>query len=171
MTLIHTALLCEAQAVIEKYKLKLVQKNPRIYVNEKIVLLVSGVGKENALKNLEEIFKNHKISKALNIGIAGCSDTNIPIGSLFCTNHNLPNIDHLPLQTVDTPKVQQDEYHPSTLYDMEGSYFLRVASNFLNEKDIFIFKVVSDYLDDTIPPKDFVKKLIKNRIESLEKWI
>jgi nucleoside phosphorylase len=171
MTLIHTALLCEAQAVIEKYKLKLVQKNPRIYTNEKIVLLVGGIGKENSLKNLEEIFKNYKISKALNIGIAGCSDTNISIGSLFCTNHNLPNIDHLPLQTVDTPKVQQDEYHPSTLYDMEGSYFLDVAKSYLNEKDIFIFKVVSDYLDDTIPPKDFVKKLIQNSISSWEKWI
>jgi len=171
MTLIHTALLCEAQAVIEKYKLKLVQKNPRIYTNEKIALLVGGIGKKNTLKNLEYVFKNYKISKALNIGIAGCSDTNIPIGSLFCTNHHLLDIDFLPLKTVDTPKIDQDKYRPSTLYDMEGSYFLSISRNFLNEKDIFIFKVVSDHLDDTIPPKDFVKKLIKNRIESLEKWI
>ncbi|SFO89734.1 hypothetical protein [Hydrogenimonas thermophila] len=171
MTLIHTALLCEAQAVIEKYKLKLVQKNPRIYTNEKIVLLVGGIGKENSLKNLEKVFEKYKISKALNIGIAGCNDKRFPIGSLFCTNHHLPGIDNLPLKTVDTPKVNQNEYHPSTLYDMEGIYFLDVAKSYLNEKDIFIFKVVSDYLDDTIPPKDFVKKLIQNSISSWEKWI
>jgi len=160
MILIHTALLCEAQAVIEKYKLKLIQKNPRIYTNEKIVLLVSGIGKENSLKNLKLIFKNYKISKALNVGIAGCSDTNIPIGTLFCTNHHLPNIAHLPLKTVDTPKVKTQKHNSPTLYDMEGSYFLSVAKNWLNEKNIFILKVVSDHLDDTKPSKDFVKKLI-----------
>ena len=56
MTLIHTALQSEAQAIIENYKLNLLQKNPRIYTNDTILLLVSNIGKENTINTLEMVF-------------------------------------------------------------------------------------------------------------------
>jgi len=169
MTLIHTALLSEAQAIVERYNLQLVQKNPRIYKNHKIVLIVAKIGKENTIKNLPFIFKKYKIDKAINIGIAGCSVKSIKIGELFCVNQQLNNIKTMKLKTVDTPQVGYVE--DEALFDMEAKYFKQIAKENLDEKDIFIFKVVSDYLDDTILKKDFVKKLIADKLGEIESWI
>ena len=168
MTLIHTALLSEAQYLIEYLKLTLVQKNPKIYKNNTIVLVVSGIGKENTLKSLEIVFKSYDISKAINIGIAGCNNFFINIGELFCTNQELIDINYLNLITVDTP-VSSCNSKSTVLYDMEGRYFKEYALKYT--KDIYIFKVVSDHLEDTIPSKEFVKQLIKKNIKSISQWV
>jgi len=171
MILIHCALLSEAQYIIEKEKLKLKQKNPKVYLNDKIVLVVSNVGKNNTITALEFIYQNYKISKAINIGIAGCNDKSIEIGALFCTNHHLENIPYMQLQTVHSPQLLTLNSSFLTLFDMEGRYFIEISNKYLEKKDIFVFKVVSDHLDDTIPSKEFVKQLIKKNIKSIEKWI
>ena len=171
MTLIYTALLSEAQYLIEKLKLKLEQKNPKIYKNKDIILSVGGIGKKNTIKTLTIIYEKQKISKAINIGIAGCSDKNISIGELFCTNRKLKNINYINLETVDSPQLLTLNSSPLTLYDMEASYFQEISSRYLNQEDIFIFKVVSDHLDNKIPSKEFVKQLIKNSMKSWERWI
>ena len=105
MILIDTALLSEAQSVIEKYKLKLIQKNPRVYQNDKIVLVITGMAKDNTIDNLKYILSQYKISKAINLGIAGTNDTDIKIGTLFCTNQKLENIDYLELKTLNSAKT------------------------------------------------------------------
>ncbi|MEA3553757.1 MAG: hypothetical protein U9R39_05080 [Campylobacterota bacterium] len=161
MTLIHTALLCEAQTFIEILKLKKTNSIPKIYSNEKYIVLIGGIGRENTLNSLEYVFKNYKILKAINIGIAGVSDSSIKIGELFCSNHMLQDIKWLPLKTVDKPQIENNN-DKEYLYDMEGQYFLDICHNYLDKKDIFIFKVVSDHLSDDILAKDFIKKLIKN---------
>lgn len=165
MTLVHTALLSEAQAIIEKYKLQKVNSSPKIYANKKIVVLIGGIGAQNTLDSLEYLFKNYTVSKAINIGIAGCGDTSKNIGGLFCTNHTLENIEYILLKTVHTAQTQSENI--TSLYDMEGQYFLEVTSEHLKDDEIYIFKVISDYLDDTILKKDDVKKLIQN---SMTKW-
>ncbi len=161
MILLHTALLCEAQIFIELFKLKKINSNPKIYSNNKYLVLIGGVGKDNTINSLEYIFKNHKISKAINIGTAGTSDKSIQIGELFCCNHKLNNIKWLPLKTVDKPQIKIDS-QKNILYDMEGSYFLNTSLKFLEQKNIFIFKIISDYLSDEALPKDFIKGLIKD---------
>lgn len=100
MILIHTALLCEAQSFIEQFKLKKTNSTPKIYQNEKIIVCISGVGAQNTHFALEYIYQNYSIQKAFNIGIAGCNDCSICIGSLYCTNHILPQIDSLKLITL-----------------------------------------------------------------------
>jgi hypothetical protein len=45
---------------------------------------------------------------------------------------------------------------------MEGKYFLTVCMTNLTEENIFIFKIVSDHLNNKILPKDYIKKLVKN---------
>jgi hypothetical protein len=157
MILIHAALLCEAQAFIEYCKLKKI--NSKIYKNNYIVLLISGVGKHNTISSLDYMFLNYDILKAINIGIAGCNNTTQSIGELFCTNQKLDDIPYLPLETVDTPQTALNTVD-STLYDMEGKYFLDISSNYLNQKDIYIFKVISDYLSNEVLKKDFIKNLL-----------
>lgn len=72
------------------------------------------------------------------------------------------------LQTVALPQI--DSGKGTILYDMEGEHFLAISHNYLKEEDIFIFKVVSDHLDDTILPKDQVKKLILDNLGKIEQW-
>ena len=165
MILIHTALLCEAQAFIEYYKLTPVVKK-QIYKNDHIVVLVSGVGKENIFK-LDLAFDTYKVTKVFNIGIVGCNDTTIQIASLHSSTHDF---EKLPLKTVDTPQTMSDEKLP-TMYDMEGEYFLEVAKKYLNDEDIYIFKVISDHLDDTIQKKDTIKKMIQENIKKIDEYI
>ncbi len=169
MTLIHTALLCEAQNIIEQYKLKKTNSNPKIYSNNSIVVLIGGVGKENTYNSLEYIFTNYTITKALNIGIAGCSNPNISIGTLFCTNHQLKDIFFSQLKTVDTPQLCNS--NDNSLYDMEGNHFKNICCKHLNEDNIYIFKVVSDHLDIKEIKKDTVKNLIYKNIPTLNPYI
>jgi purine-nucleoside phosphorylase len=169
MIVIHTALLCEAQSIIEKHKLKKINSNPIIYKNDFLVVVIGGIGELNTKSSLEYLFENYTIEKAFNIGIAGCSNKEVAIGELFCTNKILDNINFMELKTVSVPQVVCNTQ--SLLYDMEGSFFLEVSQKYLKNEDIFVFKVVSDNLDDTILPKDKVKKLIQNSLKSWEKWI
>jgi hypothetical protein len=169
MILIHTALQCEAQCIIEKYKLKKTNSNPKIYSNEKLVVLIGGIGKENTLKNLNFIFNTYSISKAINLGIVGCSDINVPIGAIFsCFNH-LTDIAYKPLKTVNQPQTTNNE--ENMLYDMEASYFLEIVQKHLQNKDIQILKIVSDHLKTTILKKDQVKQLIHNNLQLLTQYI
>jgi nucleoside phosphorylase len=171
-TFIYTALLPEAQSIINF--LKLSQKTDilnlpngnKLFIDkdEKYILIVSGIGKENCQKSLQFIYENYKIDKAINIGIAGCCDSSIKIGTLFCTNRLLPNINFAPITTVDEP-LDNDEDLQTLLVDMEAKYFLEVSKNYC--KNIYVFKIVSDYLDSQIPKKSFVIELIEN---SKEKW-
>ena len=167
MILIHTALQSEAQAFIEYYKLKKLQSSPKIYKNNNIVLLISGIGKENSIKNLQYIFTQYDIKKAINIGIAGCNNKSINIGELFCTNHKLDNINYAKLLTVDTPVSNKNftTQEDTILVDMEGRYFIDIGSQYLKNENIYIFKIISDHLDDTIPNKDFIKNLIRKQIK------
>lgn len=169
MILIHTALLCEAQSFIEQFKLKKTNSTPKIYQNEKIIVCISGVGAQNTHFALEYIYQNYSIQKAFNIGIAGCNDCSICIGSLYCTNHILPQIDSLKLITSDTIVTNSDQNEP-TLYDMEAKYFLEISEKYLKSNKIFIFKIVSDYLEKTPLPKDFVKRLITKQ-NNLHKFL
>ncbi|PLY09545.1 MAG: nucleoside phosphorylase [Arcobacter sp.] len=168
--LIHTALQPEAQYLINFYKLKQDNsvQNFKLFFNDNIILIVSGMGKKNTIDSLNFVFENYSISKAINIGIAGCCDSSVKIGTLFCTNRLLPNINFAPITTVDTP-LDSDENLETLLVDMESSYFKETCLKYI--KDIYVFKVVSDYLDITIPKKSFVIELIQNSFNDWKKYI
>jgi len=169
-TLIHTALPCEAQAVINHLNLKQddsvqnLPQNCKLYSNENIIVLISGSGKNNTLEALNFIFENFEINKAINIGVAGCSDSSVKIGTLLCTNRFMLGINLAPITTVDAP-LQSDEDLDTLLVDMEAKYFLEVAKQ--HTQDVTVLKVVSDYLDIETPKEAFVTELIQN---SLPKW-
>ena len=160
MILIHTALRCEAQSFIEYYKLK--KLNSKIYLNDEIIILISGIGKKNTLSSLDYMFLTYDIKKAINIGIAGCNNINIKIGNLYCTNQNIKEIENLPLITSDTV-VTSSNAMATSLYDMEGQYFDQVSQKYLKKENIYIFKIVSDHLSSKILQKDFIKNLISKQ--------
>jgi hypothetical protein len=101
----------------------------------------------------------YDFKKAINIGIVGTNDTTIPLGTCYFLPHK-----DISLVTVDNPKVLSSEQKP-TLFDMEAKYFEEFCLKYLDKTDIYIFKIVSDYLDNTIPNKEFVKQLIKQNIQ------
>lgn len=164
--LIHSALLCECQTLINYFKLKQDKscKNFKLYHNNQIIIIVSGIGKKNTINALNFIFENFEISKAINIGIAGCKDKNIDIGTLFCTNQKLKGIANTSLTTVDEPLNDINKLK-TTLVDMEASYFQEVCNKYCEK--IYILKVVSDYLDTNIPKKSFIIELMQ---KSFKEW-
>jgi len=170
MILIHTALKHEAKPIIEYFRLQCIQTKPfKIYIKDNIVLIVSGMGKENTL-HVKEIFKSYSVKRAINVGIVGCKDKKIEIGSLFCTNHKLDFINYATLTTVDAP-LDSDENLKTALVDMEAEIFISTCKEFLDIKDIYILKVVSDHLDTTIPKKEFVWKIIERNLKSISKVV
>lgn len=170
-TLIHTALLCEAQSLINFFKLEIdttvknLPKYSKLYSNNELILIVSGIGKENTIQALIFIFETFEIKKAINLGIAGCGDSSIKIGTLFCTNKLLPNINFAAITTVDKP-LECDSELETLLVDMEAKYFIQVSKEY-KISNTYIFKVISDHLDLEIPKKAFVIELMQN---SFEKW-
>ena len=164
--LIHVALKHEAKPIIEQFRLQCVQTKPfKVYKKDDIVLAVCGMGKQNTLR-LKEVYKDYALKKAINIGIAGCKDKSIEIGSMFCTNHKLEHIDYATLTTVNEP-LENSADLKTTLVDMEAESFISVCKEFLDIKDIYILKIVSDHLDTTIPKKEFVWKIIEKNLTSI----
>ncbi|WP_404319647.1 nucleoside phosphorylase [Malaciobacter canalis] len=165
-TLVHSALLCECQTLINYFKLKQDKSCSafKLYHNHQIVIIISGIGKENTINALSFVFEKFEISKAINIGIAGCKDKNIKIGTLFCTNQKFQDIPTTTLTTVDEPLNDINKLK-TTLVDMEAFYFEEVCNKYCD--NIFILKVVSDYLDTNIPKKSFIIKIIQ---ESFTQW-
>jgi len=171
-TLIHTALYPEAKPIIQYFNL--IQNKSyeplKIFENEQYILVVCGIGREKTNQILPFIYETFNICKAVNIGIAGCKDKQIKLGTFFCTNQKLETIPNATLTTVD--EVLEDENKlNTTLVDMEADSFLAVSNKNLEAKNIFIFKIVSDYLSKTIPDKSFVYNSIKKTIPKWENVI
>lgn len=165
--LIHTALLCEAQPFIQTLKLIKNKTVPNVYENETHVLIVSGIGKTATFQALETIFKEYVIHKAFNIGIAGCQDESIAIGTLCCSTHHLNMVLFTTLSTSDTV-IEDKKKIKTTLVDMESHYFMQMCQEHLPKEEIYCFKVVSDYLSATIPSKQFVTSIIQQNIFKLK---
>ncbi len=167
-TLIYTALYPEAKPLIQYFKL--IQNKTyeplKIFENEIYILVVGGIGKNHTQAILPFIYENFEINKTINIGIAGCKDKSIKLGSLFCVNQILKDIPKTTITTVDIP-LEDSSLLDTTLVDMEAGSFLEVSQKYLSQKDIYVFKVVSDYLSTNIPEKSLVYNSIK---KSIAKW-
>ena len=150
MIYIMVALKAEAQAFVDKYKLK-------NYKNENIAVFVSGMGKENmkiatchALKNFTP---NDKI---VNIGICGACKK-YAIGDL---------IDGIKTQiTCVDYEIKDDKFE---IVDMESDGFLEATKEIKNR---YIFKIVSDNFEPKSVTKDKAKKLIFNNIDEIMKRV
>jgi hypothetical protein len=200
-TLIHTALVAEAKPIIGHFKLTCKEKQPfNLYVNDDIALIVSGMGSKNTHAALAYALSLYEPCVAINIGIAGCSDTAVDKGTLFCTTHegldipfatcsshenpiegidvscSLDTVVHdgspetLPLIVPSERKCfAQTSSHANviTLVDMEADTFLQTLPKTV---ETYVFKVVSDHLETSIPSKADVGNWIGKSIKHWEKY-
>lgn len=158
--LIHTTTLAEAKPLIDYFELN--QSSQNVYENDKIVLILSGLDENLISNSLEKIFQTHEIIKAFDLSIASCIDGSIKLGTLFCTNKFLKNINFAPITTLDT--FDESTQIDTLIADKQAKYFSNICKEKI--KDYYVLKIVGDYFDEEIT-EEKIFELIKN---SIEKW-
>ena len=183
MTALVVALSAEAKPIIENYKLQLIDSKLQVYKNETILLIISGIGKINAIIATTHLASKYNPKIFINIGIAGTKESNISIGDVFLVNkiydietnrYYFPDMLYkldmserdisTSIKPLDNPALLS-----TSLVDMESSGFFIAAARFVTNENIFIIKVISDYLDITIQNKETVGKLMSLTIKTLDK--
>lgn len=185
---IVTALDFEARAIIEHYGL-IGMNNPyfRVYVNDDIMLIISGVGKIRSsiattyiLSNIEDI----EHCAVINVGLCGAQDTNYPLGMPILVNkivdadtsyEYFPDIlfpHDMVEEGLETHQVRISidggSHIGEKLVDMEASGFFESASTFLPPHRLSCIKVVSDHLDGYIPKKNEVIGMMQEAIPYID---
>lgn len=171
------ALKPEAQAFVDKYKLKKTKLNNfTLFSNEKMKVIISGVGVKNAkaaTKMLLEHFKNTDNDIYLNVGICGASNS-YEIGELLEIGSVLYDNTSYRFHNDKKEILCLDEEASESLYDivdMEsyGFYDVMIHSNPM--KNFHIFKVVSDHFQPHKVTKEKTKSLIFNKIDDINATI
>jgi nucleoside phosphorylase len=147
MIYILVALKAEAQAFVDKYKLK-------NYKNENLVVFISGIGSNAMEQKTKYVLKNFKDNdKIINVGICGASDK-YSIGQLIDARfHNISCSD----KDVSCNSIYE-------IVDMESSGFLKATKDIKNR---FVFKIVSDHFEPQKVTKDKAKQLIFKQIDEI----
>jgi len=178
----------EARAIINEFKLQKIQNETyKIYANNNTTLIVTNIGIKNAKKATSYIIKYlgaENISHFYNIGIAGCVDKNIKIGSMFFINKiihkeipihiNNKNIashfNQCSISSFLNPVMQiQAKDIKSKLVDMEAIGFFEIVSKQTPKSNKYIIKIVSDYLlENNVFDKNIVIDLIEKNIKDIQ---
>ena len=164
--LIHTTSIIEANPIIGFFNLKELE-NPqqiKIYSNDDILLIISGVSRDLIVQSLDYVFKNYSVSKAFDLSIASCSDGSIALGTLFCTNRFIGGLNFANVTTVEKP-LETDEELETLLVDKQAQFFSQICKE--NIKDFYVLKIVADYFDEVEPTNEKIFELINN---SILKW-
>lgn len=188
--LIITALACEAAPLITAWKLKPLRQGAlaerfQVFQRDGISVAVSGVGKiKSAIATaalLGGLFAPRSLAPlVVNIGIAGTSVTDLPIGALTYINkvrdvatnsrhypdvllaHSLPEY---ALDTYDAP-VTTPPKEPIVV-DMEGAGFAQAALALVPPSQVCILKVISDYCAGTEVTREQVHSAIASQMEPI----
>lgn len=176
MIYIVTALKSEAQAFVDKYKLKKTKlANYILFKHEYFTLIISGVGIENsslATATLLNHFSINSYDTFLNIGICGASKKYLigdllEISSINFNNNNFKiNQENKNIITCVHEEVFENKYD---IVDMESYGFYKALINEIS--DIRILKVVSDNFEPEKVTKEQTKLLIFNHVEEILKKV
>lgn len=183
MILFVCALSAEARAVIDFYRLKKCEGPIDCYCGNEVALVVSGMGKMAASVATSHLLTRYpKTDLIINFGIAGSADKTIPIGTPLLV-HKITDWerqkDYYPdilfrhpfressLTTCDAPQGGENTIKEG-LVDMEASGFFEAARVFVPLHKIVVFKIVSDHLETSIPPKEEVVKWIAEVMERID---
>lgn len=167
MIYIVVALKSEAQAFIERFKLKKSKlQNFTIYFNNNMQLIISGVGVRNSQKATALLVGVMRSDEALyNVGICA---SKYPLGEVLeiskvrydayeiCLNTNTTNT----INTLDVEATDDD----FDIVDMESFGFAKSSFGVENR---YIYKVVSDNFEPQKVSKDATKKLVYKLIDEV----
>jgi nucleoside phosphorylase len=183
MIYVITALDAEARALCEYYRLKRDTSLPyTLYRNEEMVLVVSGIGRTNALMAVSALL-GWRIPEEkdilINIGICG-APLEYRIGEALLIHQILdgdrryyPDIlyTHLLRETsircVDTPQSLRGDYP----VDMESSSVFQAASRFFKLHQMAFLKIVSDHCTPESVTKEGVIELLRSHVNTLDTLI
>ncbi len=176
-----TATLAEAKPLIERYDLDFFEKKPfAIFKNDKTALIISKIGKIEAAVAATYILQKIKTLKIINIGICSSNEKR-NLNKLFRIKSVIEHssgkkISLNPKTSLKTSKlitcdkeIEEDIGYP--LIDMEAYGFIKASIKFMDMKNIFVYKIVSDILEPKIPPKNKIKELILKHIQKIEEDI
>ncbi len=171
MLYIVIALKSEAQAFVEKFKLTKERcENFTLYKNEKMTIIITGVGVQNskhATSWLIEKFSIGQKDRIINIGICGAKSS-YKIGELIkvdviCYKNQKVTINKDGQNIITCLDFEADggEYE---IVDMESFGFFEATNGVENRS---ISKVVSDHFEPQKVTKDGVKNLILKNLEEI----
>ncbi len=201
MIYIVTALPCESSPFVEKYHLKRdgCRYFP-LYRGDGMSLIVSGVGKmASAIATTYLLAQNLKPGQAeeeeglaiINIGVCGAFHQRHPIGTPVLIHKVMDHEtgkQYFPDILIEHPfKEGSVETHNNVvrredvlsgrvelqadLVDMEASGFFQAASRFLAPHQIYVIKVVGDYLDVVDFDRQRVAQCISDTLDAVEGFI
>jgi len=173
MLYIVTALKPEAQAFVDKYKLKKNKlQNYTLFQNENITLIISGIGVNNARLATQTLINNFDICDDdiyLNIGICAAPKSHsigelLEVGEIIYTNTSyLFN----PEKQTLTCKDKEASSEQATIVDMESYGFYDAVIHNPAIKKFHILKVVSDHFKPNTITKESTKSLLFNVIDDI----
>jgi hypothetical protein len=175
MKYIVMALKSEAQALVERYKLqKSKLRDYTLFENEKMRLIISGVGVENAMRATQTLIDFYDISNEdiyINLGICAASKEYaigalVEVGSLIYQEKEYIIHPYLEVQLHCVDVEQTDA--TSELVDMESFGFYDAVRHSSAIKNFHIYKVVSDHFEPQSVTKDGTKKLIGDVLEKID---
>ncbi|MCD6172998.1 MAG: hypothetical protein J7J96_04300 [Sulfurimonas sp.] len=189
MLYIVIALKSEAQAFVDRYKLKKSRlDNFTFFSNENMMLIVSGLGVKNSTQATQILINNYDITDNdtyLNIGICGANE-NYEIGELLEIGEIIYNFKTINLQSQSKSKSKKtitcldeeaninthvpehsDKYSWGTIVDMESFGFYDAVIHSPAIKNYHILKVVSDHFEPSKVTKELTKSLVFNVIDDI----
>lgn len=178
MIYIVIALKPEAQAFIDRYKLPKKRLNSyAFFSNEKIKVIISGLGVYNSMMATQTLIDNFDIKDEdifINVGICG-ADRSYKIGELVeigsIVYDNKKYIIDKSITTILNCQDTGAKSSENSLVDMEsfGFYDAVIHSPAINK--FHVFKVVSDYFEPEKVTKEKTKSLIFSIIDDILKKV
>ncbi|ADN10060.1 hypothetical protein [Sulfurimonas autotrophica] len=173
MLYIVTALKPEAQAFVDKYRLKKNKlQNYTLFQNKNIKLIISGIGVSNARLATQTLINNFDITDDdiyLNVGICAAPKSHsigelIEVGEIIYKDTSyLLGADK---QTL-TCKDEEVASEQATIVDMESYGFYDAVFHNPAIKKFHILKVVSDHFEPKKVTKEGTKSLLFNVIDDI----
>jgi hypothetical protein len=171
MKAIVSAFYKEIEPIIKHYNLKKINSPFEIFKNDKLIVIISGIGKINSAIATTYILNNYKINFIINFGIAGSST--FKVGDMFLINKINKNLypdiiySHPFKETYIKCSDEIVTNGDINLVDMESEGFFKASTKFLPLENIFIIKIVSDNLVCFRPDSAFMNNLINPHIQNI----
>mgnify|MGYP001164205331 FL=1 len=188
---IISALYAEAEPIINHYNL---DRDPNynypVFNRDSLTMICTGVGRENVRRVMFDYYSKileWRNFQFINVGIAGGKIGKCKIGQCFVVDqvfddrldkvYKLNNVfdsqissNHI--TTVTNPVIDGGDNH-NWLVDMEAHEICSVTDDFYYLKNLFIIKIVSDYMD--IGEKKYnynrVKDLVEDNLLQIDKLL